>query len=146
MAVLKSKDLCPYKHRHGTMDGSVDCTSALIVLECVWSYPCPHNVFGDRRHPSASPLPALSSTLCAAIGLFFLEAVCPVPTVKPNDQQLSCLTASRMLTFAHSNDSSKSIFFKKALGMKEICFTAKHAGGFTMWPSNFTPYVRAEED
>jgi len=27
-----------------------------------------------------------------------------------------------------------------ALGMKEICLTAKHAGGFTLWPSNHTPY------
>jgi len=27
-----------------------------------------------------------------------------------------------------------------SLNMKEICLTAKHAGGFTMWPSNFTPY------
>jgi hypothetical protein len=27
-----------------------------------------------------------------------------------------------------------------ALGMKEICLTAKHAGGFTMWPSKYTPY------
>ena len=27
-----------------------------------------------------------------------------------------------------------------ALGMKEICLTAKHAGGFTLWPSEHTPY------
>lgn len=27
-----------------------------------------------------------------------------------------------------------------ALGVKEICLTAKHAGGFTLWPSQFTPY------
>ena len=27
-----------------------------------------------------------------------------------------------------------------SLNMKEICLTAKHAGGFTMWPSAFTPY------
>jgi alpha-L-fucosidase len=27
-----------------------------------------------------------------------------------------------------------------SLNMKEICLTAKHAGGFTMWPSEFTPY------
>eukprot|EP00035_Acanthoeca_spectabilis_P019487 m.426178 g.426178 ORF g.426178 m.426178 type:complete len:238 (-) comp16862_c0_seq28:1132-1845(-) len=27
-----------------------------------------------------------------------------------------------------------------ALGMKEICITAKHQGGFTLWPSKFTPY------
>jgi alpha-L-fucosidase len=27
-----------------------------------------------------------------------------------------------------------------AMGMKEICLTAKHAGGFTMWPSKHTPY------
>merc|ERR1719329_893419 len=27
-----------------------------------------------------------------------------------------------------------------ALGVKEICLTAKHAGGFTLWPSNHTPY------
>ena len=27
-----------------------------------------------------------------------------------------------------------------ALGMKEICITAKHQGGFTLWPSNHTPY------
>ena len=27
-----------------------------------------------------------------------------------------------------------------ALGTKEICLTAKHAGGFSMWPSKFTPY------
>ena len=27
-----------------------------------------------------------------------------------------------------------------ALGMKEICLTAKHFGGFTLWPSEHTPY------
>lgn len=27
-----------------------------------------------------------------------------------------------------------------ALGMKEICLTAKHFGGFTLWPSAHTPY------
>jgi alpha-L-fucosidase len=27
-----------------------------------------------------------------------------------------------------------------ALGMKEICLTAKHEGGFALWPSNFTNY------
>ena len=27
-----------------------------------------------------------------------------------------------------------------ALGMKEICLTAKHFGGFTLWPSAYTPY------
>jgi alpha-L-fucosidase len=27
-----------------------------------------------------------------------------------------------------------------ALGMREICLTAKHFGGFTLWPSNHTPY------
>eukprot|EP00038_Savillea_parva_P005285 m.150703 g.150703 ORF g.150703 m.150703 type:complete len:549 (-) comp11686_c1_seq4:98-1744(-) len=27
-----------------------------------------------------------------------------------------------------------------ALGMKEICITARHQGGFTLWPSNHTPY------
>ena len=27
-----------------------------------------------------------------------------------------------------------------ALGMKEICITAKHQGGYTMWPSKHTPY------
>ena len=26
------------------------------------------------------------------------------------------------------------------MGMTEICLTAKHAGGFTLWPSNYTPY------
>jgi alpha-L-fucosidase len=28
----------------------------------------------------------------------------------------------------------------KALGVREICLTAKHAGGFTLWPSAHTPY------
>ena len=27
-----------------------------------------------------------------------------------------------------------------AMGMKEICITAKHEGGFALWPSNYTPY------
>ena len=27
-----------------------------------------------------------------------------------------------------------------ALGMHEICLTAKHFGGFTLWPSRHTPY------
>jgi alpha-L-fucosidase len=27
-----------------------------------------------------------------------------------------------------------------ALGMKEVCLTAKHEGGYTMWPSQHTPY------
>jgi alpha-L-fucosidase len=27
-----------------------------------------------------------------------------------------------------------------SLGMKEICLTAKHYGGFALWPSNHTPY------
>ena len=27
-----------------------------------------------------------------------------------------------------------------ALGMKEICITAKHQGGFALWPSKHTPY------
>jgi alpha-L-fucosidase len=27
-----------------------------------------------------------------------------------------------------------------SLGMKEICLTAKHFGGFTLWPSNHTNY------
>ena len=28
----------------------------------------------------------------------------------------------------------------KAMGMKEICLTAHHEGGFALWPSNFTEY------
>ena len=27
-----------------------------------------------------------------------------------------------------------------AMGAKEICLTAKHGGGFTLWPSEYTPY------
>ena len=27
-----------------------------------------------------------------------------------------------------------------AMGMKEICLTAHHEGGFALWPSNFTKY------
>ena len=30
--------------------------------------------------------------------------------------------------------------YSVALGMKEICLTAKHEGGFALWPSEFTPY------
>ena len=117
-------------------DSAGMCLVLPLPAQCVRSSETPHRL---------TPARPLVHIMCCYRIVFF-EAVCPVPTFKPNDQQPSCLTASRMLTFAHSNDSSKSIFFKKALGMKEICFTAKHAGGFTMWPSNFTPYVRAEED
>ena len=27
-----------------------------------------------------------------------------------------------------------------AMGMREICLTAHHEGGFALWPSNFTDY------
>lgn len=30
-----------------------------------------------------------------------------------------------------------------AMGMKEICLTAHHEGGFALWPSNYTECVRA---
>ena len=29
-----------------------------------------------------------------------------------------------------------------ALGAQEICLTAHHEGGFALWPSNYTTYVR----
>jgi len=44
----------------------------------------------------------------------------------------------------HSLDPDQWMEASAALGMKEICITAKHEGGFALWPSNHTPYsVRA---
>ena len=37
-------------------------------------------------------------------------------------------------------DADEWMAASAALGMKEICLTAKHFGGFTLWPSNYTPY------
>jgi hypothetical protein len=38
-------------------------------------------------------------------------------------------------------DPDKWMEASASLGMKEICLTAKHFGGFALWPSNHTPVV-----
>ena len=37
-------------------------------------------------------------------------------------------------------DTDKWMAASASLGVKEICLTAKHAGGFTLWPTKHSPY------
>ena len=37
-------------------------------------------------------------------------------------------------------DTEKWMAASASLGVKEICLTAKHAGGFTLWPTKHSPY------
>lgn len=55
-----------------------------------------------------------------------------------NDWHYPCLNAN--LFNPSELDIDQWMAASAALGMREICLTAKHFGGFTLWPSNFTPY------
>ena len=37
-------------------------------------------------------------------------------------------------------DPEQWVIAAKQLGVQEICLTAQHEGGFSLWPSNFTEY------
>ena len=57
---------------------------------------------------------------------------------KPDKDTAPCLPAS---LFNPTNYSAKQTMqVAKAFGASEVCITAHHEGGFTLWPSNYSGY------
>ena len=60
------------------------------------------------------------------------------PTVKPDAITHPCLPAK--LFNPENYSAAQTMEVAKAFGASEVCITAHHEGGFTLWPSNFSDY------
>jgi hypothetical protein len=60
------------------------------------------------------------------------------PTTKPDKMRAPCLPAELFNPTNYSAEQTMQV--AAAFGASEVCITAHHEGGFTLWPSNFSGY------
>jgi hypothetical protein len=60
------------------------------------------------------------------------------PNVRPDAVTAPCLDPK--LFNPRNYSATQSVEVAKSFGASEICITAHHEGGFTLWPSNFSSY------